>query len=156
SPGESIPITFIKLGLSLASSIIKSSPSTFGLHPLQVFNTLAHGNSFIVFLLFSIISSRPLLEVDTPPSACAFGPSNKFPSTVGVTKTPLPNLDGTWNNVFLHIPPATLSNKQYSPFTGLISYLTSFIRLFKYAPPNPLAFIIILASKFLSLSKVNL
>ena len=52
------------------------------------------------------ISSIPLLEVDTLLSDFAFGPSNKLPSTVGVTKTPLLNLVGTWNNVFLHIAPA--------------------------------------------------
>ena len=56
----------------------------------------------------------------------------------------------------MHIPPATLSNKQYSPFTGFISYLNSLIKLFKYAPPSPLAFITILAFKFSPLFKLKL
>ena len=100
--------------------------------------------SLIVFLLFSIISSIPILVVfiSSASLGVAFGPINKLPSAVGVTSTPLLNSLGTRNKVFLHNAPDILSSKQYSPFTPSISYLLSLTRLFIYAPPRPAAFII--------------
>lgn len=134
----------MKLGLSFELFIIKSPTSVLGLIPLNVVSILFKGKSSIVLLPFSIISSIPSLEVVTYSSDFALGPSKRLPSTVGVTNIPLLFLLGTWNRVFLQIPPATLSNKQYSPFKGFISYFSSFIRLFIKAPYKPAAFIIIL------------
>ena len=121
---------------------MKSPSLVLGLIPENVFKILATGNSSRDFLLLSKISSIPSLDVSNVFPSTALGPTKRFPSAVGVTKTPLLNLFGTWNKVLLIIAPATLSNKQYSPFTGFISLLLMLTRLFKKAPSNPDAFII--------------
>ena len=74
------------------------------------------------------IVSRPAAVVETSSLSVTFsevGPTSRFPSTVGLTRTPLPMAVGGWKMVADVVPPWVLSRSRYSPRRGVMVKLSS-------------------------------
>ena len=86
-------------------SAMARSPAKFLIFSLKL--TL-----LVVFKETSLTLANPSYSVETESLSSvsiASGPTNKFPWTVGVTKTPFPSLVGHWNIVFSNNLPWLLS-----------------------------------------------
>ena len=71
----------------------------------------------------------------------------RLPWTVGVTRTPLPILVGSWNTVRESMPPTFLSSSIYSPLRGVIVIFLSDTMLLSSALCSPAALMTTGASK---------
>ena len=123
SPGDSIPATSMKFSASSANLIIKSPPDSFALNPAKEVITFLDGTCSTLIAPAFNTKLSPSAVVFTPSLSSiesAVGPIIQLPCAVGVTRTPFPLSVGSWNNVCFTNSPASLSNKQYSPFTAFM------------------------------------
>ena len=115
SPGDSIPAASKKPGASEISPITKSSPSSWARSPAKEVITWRNGMPFTLSdarLIRESSSSATVAVCSLFSISVAVGPVSRFPCTVGLTKTPLPILVGSWKMVWLTRLPASLSSRQ--------------------------------------------
>ena len=122
-PGDSIPAALINPFASFTSPITKSLLSSWARSPANEVMTWRIGTFFTLRAAVAASESSPeavVLTASLSSTSTAVGPTNRFPCTVGVTRTPFPILEGSWKIVWETWVPASLSNRQYSPFRAVI------------------------------------
>ena len=142
-PGDSMPATLKKRSFFLLGSMMKSSLSQCALRPAKEVITSLVVRQGTDFLAATRISERAAEVVETSVLSSisnALGPMSKLPSTVGVTSTPLPILDGHWNIVCFASVPTVLSQSIYSPFLGVMLIESSPISFAISSLKTPAAF----------------
>ena len=103
-PGDSIPAQSINPFASSSSPIRNSCPSSWARSPAKEVITWRIGMFFTFISAFVITSFKPSRVVFVPSLfsiSIAVGPTNRFPWTVGVTRTPFPYFPGRANTVWL-------------------------------------------------------
>ena len=118
-----MPATLMNLSFFSLGSMMKSSLSQCALRPAKEVMTSLVVRQGTDFLAAARIPASALEVVETSvlsSMSSALGPMSRLPSTVGVTRTPLPISVGHWNIVCFASEPIDLSQSIYSPFLGVV------------------------------------
>ena len=106
-PGLSMPVALKKQGASSASPMMKSPESSWARRPQKEVITFLKGMEEVVLRASFEMNSRSSAVVAVSSLgkvSVLLGPIIKLPWTVGVTRTPFPFSEGSWNMVVLNMP----------------------------------------------------
>ena len=122
---------------------MKSPPGTEARTPAKAVMVLEKSTdgSVVLALFLTLSSPSAVVSVLSQVSTLlAVGPVSRLPSTVGVTRMPLPFSSGIRKMVCLAFSPSDLSSSRYSPARGMTPKMSSPESLAISSTPPPAQF----------------
>ena len=137
-----MPATFMNFASFSLGAMMKSSPVLWARMPANEVMTSrveSDGTDLRAVLKTPFVPSAVVEQSSFSSMSTALGPTSRLPSTVGVTRTPLPIFEGHWNIVCFTLSPTALSMSIYSPLRGIMVIESSPMREATLSQKTPAA-----------------